>query len=144
MIDFKSKLKIEFDLISYFRGIKSSQSYYACLLLIVYLCALFPKDLSHKHKLNLDETHTAAEHCENVIYNAPVSAAHKCAHKSHLSSSRSHCFACDNHCTSLHTEHELFSFSNSSQIISESYLYQISMRKILSSGIYNKGPPRLS
>lgn len=131
-------------LILIFAPIRSLRPYYAFVLLCVYLFALLPKDIGHIHKIIHDENHTAAEHCENVIYDVVVSDAHKCGHKFHIHNTPPHCFACDSHCTSIHTKHSLSIFFVSVKNITTCYNYILPAHEILSSRIYNKGPPDIS
>jgi hypothetical protein len=103
-----------------------------------------PKELNHVHAVAKDVTHTAAEHCDNVIYHADVGDAHKCSHKFHLHTKEAHCFACDNHCTSAHTEFEILTVRVAHPDIDFDHFYALTLLPVLTSSICNKGPPLYS
>jgi len=121
--------------------IRLLRTYSAFFFLGIYLWAMAPKGFPHDHDLTPDKNHTEAEHCNNVIHNVKVSNDHKCNHKSHLHTRAPHCFACDNHYTSLHTNQNFNIFSFSAIAIQLESYYILPLHKNIASGIYNKGPP---
>jgi hypothetical protein len=103
-----------------------------------------PKDTGHDHELIRDKNHTISEHCDNVIYNITVSNEHKCAHKYHLHAKQAHCLGCDNHCNWIHTSTASTSYFSIQQNQSLIFEFTLPLNEVLSSGIYNKGPPSVS
>lgn len=73
-----------------------------------------------------------------------VSDAHKCEHQSHIHATPAHCFACDNHFTSEHTDPAITYLLIELSAALPDYVNTLSFQENTLQELFNKGPPALT